>query len=171
MGSSISSMNMFGSIHRKVGYELWFINKHEKLGNRVFHTKSQRTQSLAAIFAPFTFFAVEDSIFYTSILPPTVDINFSSAQANLPHHSHQVIEEPLLDDLSILPVGDSTKFEPEFFVRGRDRFAVRPFHWPLHGACKIGYCARIVALTKKILYGLFTRWLSGNVLKNSTHSS
>src|SRR3990172_4195658 len=71
------------------------------------------------------------------------------AQAKLPHQSHKVVEELLLDNLPILPVCNSAKLHFKFLISRWDRFPARTYHWPFLGSCEYGYRTCPVALAEK----------------------
>src|SRR5579863_6851256 len=70
----------------------------------------------------------------------------SRTQADLAHESHQVVEEVLLDDLSVaIPAGNGAEIHVERLASGRDLFAVESLHRPRHRAREVGNGAGPVA--------------------------
>ena len=55
-----------------------------------------------------------------------------SHHPDLPHQPYVVVKKFLLNDLAVFPVGNGAKLDLEAFVRGRNLFAVSPFHRPFH---------------------------------------
>src|SRR5262249_47808974 len=55
-----------------------------------------------------------------------------SEHADLPQKSDLIVEEPLLDDLSVLPAGNRAELNLEGFVRRRMHLAIKPLHGSDH---------------------------------------
>src|SRR5579859_1929172 len=59
-------------------------------------------------------------------------------QANLPHEGYQIVEEVLLDDLSIVPPGDRAEVDFEFLAGWGNLCAIGPFHRARECAREVG---------------------------------